>query len=729
MNIQDIRKQYPEYSDLTDKQIADGFHEKYYSDVPINEFYISIGLTDPTEPTRQEKEKDLLKSLASVVPIAASYIGGIPGDLERLSTYLQPEKKRIIKSRQPGRQTAGFDYSRFAPETLGKSATNKYLFPGSAQLRGMMTQLAPRAEEIIDYQPTTAPGRYAQTIGTFAAPGILGKTQAARKFGTAIGAGGGGLFQGLQDVSGSPGLATGITLPAMVGAGILGGPSTAARLAQTSLKNVSKSDISQAQALERTANQLGIKLLPGESMKDKAVQSLTADIIASEKGSPFIYEATKGRPAAVGAAVETQASKIGPPPKSMRESNQLVAETAREAKKQARKIRTSEAQSAGYGALPNATIKPEQVQKVINKINQEIKSLPVGSPSIKVLKDLRQRITIPVKPPPKTPQILGPSGRPIKPIETPKKFKPQTNINKLDKAFQEFRKRSELPPFSENAIDKNLWYKMFNAENDGILNILNNEMRTNANYARANDVFADLSNRLVKVVDANVDSLAKNKISESIIKGFVFNPNKANALDIRRTYEALNKSNPAAFPELANVYFRNAADKAFALVKQGEDLTQGFNLAKAVVGTGNQRKNFMAVLEGVAKAKKVNPQQLKVGFERLFDVLERTGKVTNINKPGFHAQGAAARTLIKDAAMMKTFNPFVRLATKYGELKAGGAERTLGRIMASDDAINQLIMLAKTDPQSKLAIRRAVNIIDASQATQDWLDPTNQLTQ
>jgi len=191
-------------------------------------------------PTRQEKEKDLLKSLASVVPIATSFIAGLPGDLERAMTYipgLRDRRNQILED-------YGVDYSRFAPETIGKSESKKYILPGSAQLRGMMAQLVPKAEEIIDYQPTTAPGRYAQTIGTFAAPGILGKSQAARKFGTFLGAGGGGLFQGLQDVSGSPGVAAGITLPAMLAAGFLGGPSTAARLAQTSVKNVSKSDIS-----------------------------------------------------------------------------------------------------------------------------------------------------------------------------------------------------------------------------------------------------------------------------------------------------------------------------------------------------------------------------------------------------------------------------------------------------------------------------------------------------
>ena len=44
--ISDIRSQYPQYQNLTDKQIADGFHAKYYSDIPINDYYEKIGFED-----------------------------------------------------------------------------------------------------------------------------------------------------------------------------------------------------------------------------------------------------------------------------------------------------------------------------------------------------------------------------------------------------------------------------------------------------------------------------------------------------------------------------------------------------------------------------------------------------------------------------------------------------------------------------------------------------------
>ena len=48
-NIADIRKQYPQYDDLSDEQIAKGFHSKFYSDIPYDEFSVKIGLTKPTQ--------------------------------------------------------------------------------------------------------------------------------------------------------------------------------------------------------------------------------------------------------------------------------------------------------------------------------------------------------------------------------------------------------------------------------------------------------------------------------------------------------------------------------------------------------------------------------------------------------------------------------------------------------------------------------------------------------
>ena len=51
--------------------------------------------------------------------------------------------------------------------------------------------------------------------------------------------------------------------------------------------------------------------------------------------------------------------------------------------------------------------------------------------------------------------------------------------------------------------------------------------------------------------------------------------------------------------------------------------------------------------------------------------------------------------------MMKTFNPMVRLATKWGEFKSGGAWEELANVFVQDESVDALIDLAKTNPESK----------------------------
>ena len=44
MNLQEIRKQYPQYSDLSDQELASAFYKKFYSDLPFGDFAGRIGL-------------------------------------------------------------------------------------------------------------------------------------------------------------------------------------------------------------------------------------------------------------------------------------------------------------------------------------------------------------------------------------------------------------------------------------------------------------------------------------------------------------------------------------------------------------------------------------------------------------------------------------------------------------------------------------------------------------
>lgn len=47
--IADIRAKYPQYSDVSDEQLVKGFYDKFYSDIPYEEFSAKLGLTPQTQ--------------------------------------------------------------------------------------------------------------------------------------------------------------------------------------------------------------------------------------------------------------------------------------------------------------------------------------------------------------------------------------------------------------------------------------------------------------------------------------------------------------------------------------------------------------------------------------------------------------------------------------------------------------------------------------------------------
>ena len=630
------------------------------------------------ELTKGQTALDYAKSAGSGAYKGSSYIPGFPGDIEQLGQQFLPE---------------------WLTNPITEGAKPIQVFPTSAQLRGMAETVIPALEGVAEYEPQTTGGRYLKTGIEFAAPSVTGKTAAARKFGAGLGLGGGALYETVESTSGSPGVASAVTIPAMLTAGFLGGPSTAAKLAERSLKGVSEKNIAQAIDLENAAKIAGIKLLPGEALDNKMVAQLTEDVLKSDLGSDYIFAAIKDRPQEVAALVGKQADEISKMPESQRAVFKMISDTAKTTVQQAKKTRTNKAQDAGYKVANDQSLPSQDVLDIIDGIDSI--NVSPNSPSATKLNQIKNQLI----------------KKKVK-VEGQKKLQiiPETNINNLSSTFKQFREEVNasnkvLVVGGERFVVSDLRPKLFNQDKTGALDLLGEQLNTNPSYKAGNEKFAELTNSLVNVVEANVLPLSKKKIDLNKIEKFVFNPKQANVKDIKDTLSTLNKTNPQATLEIANVYFRNAINNSFGINKSGADLTQGFKLAKAVAGTDNQRKNFLAVIDMVADANKVSRKDLKVGFENMLDILERTGRISNINKPGFDVKGIAAQTLAKDIAMAKTFNPLVRLATKYSELKAGGAMDSLGRIMANPQSTKLLVELGRTNPQSKAAINKTIQAI------------------
>ena len=54
VDINQVRQKYPEYSDLSDTELLQGLHSKFYSDIPFNDFVSNISITTLTASSNED---------------------------------------------------------------------------------------------------------------------------------------------------------------------------------------------------------------------------------------------------------------------------------------------------------------------------------------------------------------------------------------------------------------------------------------------------------------------------------------------------------------------------------------------------------------------------------------------------------------------------------------------------------------------------------------------------
>jgi hypothetical protein len=69
VNITTIRGMYPQYEGLTDKQLVDVIHDKYYSNIPIKKFYAKVGLIKPHPPQNKKTQHTEKSNLSNQIAI------------------------------------------------------------------------------------------------------------------------------------------------------------------------------------------------------------------------------------------------------------------------------------------------------------------------------------------------------------------------------------------------------------------------------------------------------------------------------------------------------------------------------------------------------------------------------------------------------------------------------------------------------------------------------------
>lgn len=104
MNFQEIRLKYPDYSDMSDDEFANKFHQKFYSDMSFDEFSSKVGYAKEVksnEPSLLDKaigvgETGLNLLTGATTGAVAGAVGGLQGILDsvRQGTFGTPEGTR-----------------------------------------------------------------------------------------------------------------------------------------------------------------------------------------------------------------------------------------------------------------------------------------------------------------------------------------------------------------------------------------------------------------------------------------------------------------------------------------------------------------------------------------------------------------------------------------------------------------------------------------------------------
>lgn len=189
MNIREIRQAYPQYNDLSDKQLADALRERFYADIPVGEFYQKIGLNVAAPTTAG----DIFTALKTGALGSAKALTDVFGADNAASAALQRKLEETQKQYSPARQAemAREEAERKRAAESGSMLEEAKVF-GRQVLESPLQATAGAIGSFAPYLPTMLLGPITAALG-LSARGVAAATAVAnaapKVIGTAQGAG------------------------------------------------------------------------------------------------------------------------------------------------------------------------------------------------------------------------------------------------------------------------------------------------------------------------------------------------------------------------------------------------------------------------------------------------------------------------------------------------------------------------------------------------------------
>ena len=137
MKISEIRQQYPQYDELSDRELADALHNKFYPEMPISDFYDRVGLSTNTGIL-----SDVARGAESSFSQMRTGLGSLMGGNEAARAGIQ--RGEAIQGKYPGQR--GFEEVEKAYKERGiLPAVGEYI----SQVPSALAEQAPQIAQAV----------------------------------------------------------------------------------------------------------------------------------------------------------------------------------------------------------------------------------------------------------------------------------------------------------------------------------------------------------------------------------------------------------------------------------------------------------------------------------------------------------------------------------------------------------------------------------------------------
>lgn len=454
---------------------------------------------------------------------------------------------------------------------------------------------------------------------------------------------------------------------------------SAHEMVRDATRGVTRQGWADAQRLETDARGLGVPLLGPESIEAPALRRLAADTRAHPTGGVPMDDALRNRPAQLDAAASRASNAVGP-----RQDPAQVAQALQDAAEEvlARAQRGLSARARPFYDAAEATPLPAAD---VAAITAQLRARAVNT-SADVSRELE-----------------GLASR----------LEANPTIGAIHAELRQFRELGETAG-SIGAADRAASVKAASARAESSLGQADRAMENaDPNFAVAQDLYrrnapiveAQRRGPVGQLATRNPEELGNVKGTVSRQEQILTSPEATSPGTIRTVARELNGTNPMALRDFTAEYLRRTWDAASKAVQSGPNLMAGANWRKALYATPRQQENVRALLEESARATGQSPAGVVAGFDRLMDVMERTGTIPGMGSPTA-SRGAnyarAAEGDVKGALLQaQPVDPLAPLRRWRQRVWQEKQFTELGELFSRPDSVRALKDLAMTAPRTR----------------------------